>query len=78
MRARGEKEKEEHGGAWELEEDSRELEEDARELLSTGSWRSVPAMPVGDHGGRERGGAREVAQVGLAGAEGGLTVARGR
>uniref|UniRef100_A0A453LJC0 Uncharacterized protein n=2 Tax=Aegilops tauschii subsp. strangulata TaxID=200361 RepID=A0A453LJC0_AEGTS len=47
---------------WELDEDLREIEEDARKLLSTGSWRPVPAMPIGDHGGRDRGGTREAAQ----------------
>nr|XP_045086126.1 uncharacterized protein LOC123494394 isoform X2 [Aegilops tauschii subsp. strangulata] len=39
-------EKEHHGGAWEVDEESRETTEDARELLSTGSWRPAPAMPV--------------------------------
>uniref|UniRef100_A0A452ZLV4 Uncharacterized protein n=1 Tax=Aegilops tauschii subsp. strangulata TaxID=200361 RepID=A0A452ZLV4_AEGTS len=71
-------EKEQHGSRWELDEDLREIEEDARKLLSTGLWRPVPAMPVGDHGGRGRGGTREAAQGGLAAARGGLAVARGR
>ena len=59
-------EKEHHGDTW-------ETTEDARELLSTGSWRPAPTMPVGGSRWRTGGSSRWTA-----GARGGLAGARGR